>query len=98
MTAHAPNSIVLRSVSYAAAARLVATAVDHVQAKGWRVCVAVCDSAESAVAMGRLDGVAATAVDFAGDKVIIGVSGAAGNEGAQCAMAALAALKSERPS
>ena len=68
MTVPTPNSVVFRSVSYAAAARLVASAIGHAQAKGWRVCVAVCDSAGYAVAMGRMDGVAATVVDFAVDK------------------------------
>src|SRR5579872_1109415 len=66
MTVDAPNSIVLHSANYAAAVRLVAAAIGHAQAKGWRV--AVCDSAGSAVAMGRMDGVAATVVDFAIDK------------------------------
>ncbi len=66
--AQTPNSVSHRSISYAAASRLVAAAIAHAQSKGWRVCVAVCDVSGLGVAMGRMDGVPPSVVDFATDK------------------------------
>jgi glc operon protein GlcG len=68
MTVLSPNSITYRSISYAAAARLVAIAVEHAQSKGWRVCATVCDASGSVVAVGRMDGAPSTVADFALDK------------------------------
>jgi glc operon protein GlcG len=62
------NSVIHRSISYAAASNLVATAIAHAQNKGWRVCVAVCDASGGGVSMGRMDGVPPTVIDFAIDK------------------------------
>lgn len=63
-----PNSISQRSISYAAASRLVAIAITHAQSKGWRVCVAICDASGLGVSMGRMDGVPPSVIDFATDK------------------------------
>jgi glc operon protein GlcG len=63
-----PHSIVRRSISYAAANRLVAAAISHAQSKGWRVCVSVCDSSGLGIAMGRMDDVPPSIIDFATDK------------------------------
>jgi glc operon protein GlcG len=63
-----PHSIVRRSISYAAAKCLVAAAISHAQSKGWRVCVSVCDSSGLGVAMGRMDDVPPSIIDFATDK------------------------------
>jgi glc operon protein GlcG len=62
------HSIVRRSISYAAANRLVAAAISHAQSKGWRVCVSVCDSSGLGLAMGRMDDVPPTIIEFATDK------------------------------
>jgi uncharacterized protein GlcG (DUF336 family) len=59
------NSIIHRSISYAAASHLVATAIAHAQRNGWCVCVAVCDSSGLVVSMGRMDDVPPSVVDFA---------------------------------
>ena len=67
------NSIVFRSISYAAASRLVAAAISHAQNKGWRVCVAVCDASGLGVSMGRMDGVPQSVIDFATDKAFTAV-------------------------
>lgn len=66
--AQTPNSVIHRSISYAAASGLVAAAIGHAQGKGWRVCVAVCDASGLGVSMGRMDGVPPSIVDFATDK------------------------------
>jgi glc operon protein GlcG len=68
-----PNSIVHRSISYAAASNLVAAAISHAQDKGWRVCVAVCDASGLGVSMGRMDGAPPSVIDFATDKAFTAV-------------------------
>ena len=75
MTTPAPtsNSIVYRSIGYAAASSLVAAAISHAQNKGWRVCVAVCDASGLGVSMGRMDGVPPSVIDFATDKAFTAV-------------------------
>jgi glc operon protein GlcG len=57
-----------RSISYAAASRLVAAAIAHAGTKGWRVAAAVCDGSGHVVAVGRMDGAPSTVADFALDK------------------------------
>jgi glc operon protein GlcG len=66
--ARTSNSIIHRSINYAAASHLVATAIAHAQRNGCRVCVVVCDSSGIAVSMGRMDDVPPSVVDFATDK------------------------------
>lgn len=55
-------------VTYAAAARLVAEAVRHAEAKGWTVAVVVLDPSGHIVAAARMDGVAPMILDYAADK------------------------------
>lgn len=56
------------TVTHAAAAALVAGAIDHAQSKGWRVCAVVVDPSGHIVASGRMDGVPAPVFDYANDK------------------------------
>lgn len=58
----------VRTISYAAAARLVREAVAHAGDAGWRVAVAVVDPWGAPVATGRMDGTPAPVADFANDK------------------------------
>lgn len=55
-------------VSSTAAARLVAEALAYAQARGWSVCVAVCDASGSLLALQRSDACIRPAIDFAIDK------------------------------
>jgi glc operon protein GlcG len=66
--ARTSNSIIHRSINYAAASHLVATAIAHAERNGWCVSVVVCDSSGLVVSMGRMDDVPPSVVDFATDK------------------------------
>jgi glc operon protein GlcG len=69
------HSIAIRTLSYEAAAALVAHAVAHARANGWRVAVAVVDPAGHVLASGRMDGVPPPILDFATDKAFTATLG-----------------------
>lgn len=61
-------SVMRREISAAAAAKLVAAAVDHARSQDWEITVAVCDPRGHLVAFLRTDDVVAPAIEFAIDK------------------------------
>ena len=68
-------SISRRILGYDAAARMVATAIAHARANGWRVAVAVVDPFGHVLASGRMDGVAPPILEFATDKAYTAILG-----------------------
>jgi glc operon protein GlcG len=62
------HSIVINSVSLAAADRLAALALDHAREKGWKVAVVVSDVAGAPVVLRRMDGVSPITGEIALDK------------------------------
>ncbi len=69
------HSIETRTLSYEAAAALVAHAVAHARANGWRVAVAVVDPSGHVLASGRMDGAPPPILDFATDKAFTATLG-----------------------
>ena len=61
-------TVTTKTISYAAATRLVEAALAHAASNGWRVAAMVVDPAGHPVALGRMDGVPAPVVDYATDK------------------------------
>lgn len=55
-------------VTFAAAEKAVAFALDHARRRGWTVAAAVCDPFGGLVAFGRLDGTPLPVADYAIDK------------------------------
>ena len=62
------ETVLVPTLCYATAARLVAAALAHAEAQGWRVAAAVCDASGTLLAFGRMDGVPAPVADYAIDK------------------------------
>lgn len=69
------HTIATRTLSYEAAAALVAHAVAHARANGWHVAVAVVDAAGHVLASGRMDGAPPPILDFATDKAFTATLG-----------------------
>ena len=67
-------------IAYAAAARLVARALEHAEGNGWAVAAVAVDPWGSIVASGRMDGVPAPVHDFAADKAYTAVLGKSSRE------------------
>lgn len=71
----APASISRRILAYETAARMVAAAIAHAQANGWRIAVAVVDPFGHVLASGRMDGAAPPILEFATDKAYTAILG-----------------------
>ena len=67
-------------IAYAAAARLVARALDHAEGNGWAVAAVAVDPWGSIFASGRMDGVPAPVHDFAADKAYTAILGKSSRE------------------
>ena len=63
------------TLTYTAARDMVAHAIAHAEANGWRVAVAVVDPAGHLLASGRMDGAAPPILDFATDKAFTATLG-----------------------
>ncbi len=72
MPSHARSQQV---ITYAAAAELVARALDHARQNGWSVAAVAVDPWGAVVASGRMDGVPAPIHDFAADKAYTAILG-----------------------
>jgi uncharacterized protein GlcG (DUF336 family) len=69
------RSISRRILGYDTAARMVATAIAHARANGWRIAVAVVDPFGHVLASGRMDGAAPPILEFATDKAYTAILG-----------------------
>ncbi|MFK7764331.1 MAG: heme-binding protein [Roseobacter sp.] len=63
------------TLNYSAATCLVAAAIEHAQANGLSIAVAVLDTGGHVVASGRMDGVPAPILEFATDKAFTSTLG-----------------------
>ena len=71
------KTVAVPTIRYGCARALVSSAIEHAEANGWRIAVAVLDPAGHVVASGRMDGVAPPILDYAVDKAFTATLGKA---------------------